>query len=109
MVGNSKNWIASAEDTILVTGSNGFVGIHVVRALIDHGFRRIRCIVRSSRNVPELEAIAAKAGAKLEFFKGSLSSKEDCLKATEGAAIVYHLAVGSTGKSFPGAVMNVVI
>lgn len=109
MVDNLQNSIASADDIILVTGSNGFVGTHVVRALLDRGFRRIRCIVRSSRNVSALEAISKEAGVDLDIFKGTLLSRDDCFNASKGARIVLHLAVGSTGKSFPGAVMNVVV
>jgi nucleoside-diphosphate-sugar epimerase len=103
------NWIASSSDLVLVTGANGFVGTYVIQSLLDHGFRRIRCIVRSSRNVADLEKRAGKSGAQLEFLQGSLSSKDDCLRAVEGAKLVYHLAVGSTGKSFPAAVLNVVV
>jgi len=101
--------IITSGDGILVTGANGFIGTHVLRALLEHGFTRIRCLVRSSRNGSELESLSAQYPGRVEIFKGSLQSKSDCLKACDGAAVIYHLAVGATGKSFPASVMNVVV
>lgn len=103
------NWITTRSDVILVTGASGFIGVHVVQVLLDHGFSRIRCLVRSSKNISEIEAIAARYNAKVEILIGNLLSQQDCLKACDEVAVIYHLAVGSTGKSFPGAVMNVVV
>lgn len=103
------DWIINDSDLILVTGANGFIGVHVVQALLDYGFKRIRCLVRSSKNVSELQSLAAKHQAEVEVFKGNLLSKPDCLKACDRVAVIYHLAVGATGKSFPGSVMNVVV
>lgn len=102
-------WMAGASDVILITGANGFIGIHLLRALLDHGFCRIRCLVRSSNNGSELESLAAKFHGRVEIFRGNLQSRSDCVKACDGVAVIYHLAVGATGKSFPGSVMNVVV
>src|SRR3954453_12409207 len=99
-----ENWIITRSDVILITGANGFIGAHLIPALLEHGFGRIRCLVRSSRHVSELEAMAAKYKARVEVIKGTLLSKQDCLKACDQVTVVYHLAVGATGKSFPGAV-----
>lgn len=103
------NWIALRSDRLLITGANGFIGVHVLQSLLDHGFGRIRCLVRSSKNASELQSLVAKYPDRVEVQKGNLQSKTDCLKACDGVAVVYHLAVGPTGKSFPGSVMNVVV
>ncbi len=103
------NWITTRSDLILVTGVTGFVGGHVLEVLLDRGFGRIRCLVRSTKRVSALQSLAARHGVEVEFMEGNLLSKADCLKACAQAAVIYHLAVGPTGKSFPGAVMNVVV
>jgi nucleoside-diphosphate-sugar epimerase len=93
----------------LVTGANGFIGVKVVQTLLDYGFTKIRCLVRSSGNLSSLERLADSPNAEVEFFKGSLSSQDDCINVAKDVAVIYHLAIGSTGKSFPNAVMNAVI
>ncbi len=103
------NWILKRSDGILITGANGFIGVHVLQSLLDHGFERIRCLVRSSKNAAELQGLVARYPNRVEVQKGNLQSKADCGKACEGIAVIYHLAVGATGKSFPGSVMNVVV
>lgn len=105
----NDNWIIEKTDPILVTGAGGFVGARVVRVLLDYGFTRIRCLVRSDRNLTEMKQHAASAGADVEFLVGNLFSREDCLNAAKDAAVMYHLAIGSSGKSFPNAFMNAVI
>lgn len=103
------DWILDDVEPILVTGANGFIGVHVVQVLLAYGFTRIRCLVRSSRQVSQLESMAAGYNAKLEILKGTLLSPSDCISACDQVTVIYHLAVGATGKSFPGAVMNVAV
>jgi len=56
-----------------------------------------------------LQRIADSSKADVEFFQGNLFSQDDCINATKDVAVIYHLAVGSSGKSFPNAFMNAVI
>jgi len=105
----TDNWIISPSAPVLVTGASGFVGVHVLQVLLEYGFRRIRCLLRSSRRASELQALGAKCNAEVEIVKGTLLSHEDCLKACDQVGVIYHLAVGATGKSFAGAVMNVAV
>jgi nucleoside-diphosphate-sugar epimerase len=90
-----------------VTGSNGFIGNRIVKALIELGFGRLRCFVRPSSRLEELESVlrAADATNKVELFAGDLLSQEDCNKAAKGVSVIYHLAAGME-KSFAGAFMN---
>jgi nucleoside-diphosphate-sugar epimerase len=99
--------IASSEDRILVTGSNGFVGVKVVETLLEYGFKNLRCFVRPSSRLETLKEVLRRvpSGKNVELISGDLLSREDCRKAAEGVSIVYHLAAGFD-KSFAGAFMN---
>jgi nucleoside-diphosphate-sugar epimerase len=101
--------IINKSDLILITGANGFIGTKTVETLLEYGFTRLRCLVRSSKNLSELQRIAASSNAEVNFFQGNLLSQEDCINATRDVAVIYHLAIGSGGKSFPNNFMNAVI
>jgi len=95
--------IASSKDRILVTGSNGFVGVKVVEILLEYGFKNLRCFVRPSSRLETLKEVLRRvaSGKNVELISGDLLSREDCRKAAEGVSIVYHLAAGFD-KSFAG-------
>jgi nucleoside-diphosphate-sugar epimerase len=99
--------IASPADRILVTGSNGFIGVKVVETLLEYGFSAIRCFVRPSSRLGRLENALSRfdAGKNVEVVTGDLLSREDCRKAAEGVSIILHLAAGNE-KAFAGAFMN---
>jgi nucleoside-diphosphate-sugar epimerase len=101
------NHVISPDDSILVTGSNGFIGAKVVQTLLEYGYRNIRCFIRPSSRLNRLENILERleAGKKIELVSGDLLSPDDCGKACERVSIVYHLAAGIE-KSFAGAFMN---
>jgi nucleoside-diphosphate-sugar epimerase len=100
-------YIASPGDRILVTGSNGFIGIKVVETLLEYGFTNLRCFVRPSSRLERLREVLGRfpAGNNVELIVGDLLSKEDCERAADGVSIIYHLAAGFD-KSFAGAFMN---
>lgn len=103
------NYIVNDEDLILVTGANGFIGSKLVESLLQNGFKNIRCFVRPSNDTTTLANIVkSHKDAKVEFIQGNLLSKNDCLAATEGVTLIYHLAAG-VDKSFAGAYMNSVV
>jgi nucleoside-diphosphate-sugar epimerase len=103
---NSKH-IASPDERILVTGSNGFIGAKVVKTLLEYGFSKLRCFVRPSSKLDRLENALSQFNAEksVELVRGDLLSRDDCRKAAEGVLVVYHLAAGFE-KSFAGAFMN---
>ena len=106
---DGSGYIISPEETILVTGANGFVGTRVVRTLLSYGFKKVRCLTRSTSKSINLEDIGKEfVGASLEIIKGNLLSCDDCMRAAEGASIIYHLAAG-VEKSFPGCFLNSVV
>ncbi len=102
------DWTIDKSDLILVTGANGFIGLKIIEILLEYGLRRLRCLVRSSRNLDKLRKLAASYKAEVEFIEGNLLSREDCGRAVEGVSIIYHLAAG-VEKSFPGCFMNSVV
>jgi nucleoside-diphosphate-sugar epimerase len=103
--------IITSDDPILVTGASGFIGTRVLGSLLAHGFRKVRCLVRPSRDRKEIEALIRRhhATALPEVITGNLLSREDCLRATQDVAVIYHLAVGAGGRSFPDAFLNAVV
>jgi nucleoside-diphosphate-sugar epimerase len=106
---HENNFIISADDPILITGSNGFIGSRVVDALLRSGFSNLRCFVRPSSNLTALHAILATArGARVEVMRGNLLSREDCAKAAKDIRVIFHLAAGIE-KTFPGSFVNSVV
>jgi len=102
--------IAATSDRILVTGSNGFIGVKVVEILLERGYPNLRCFVRPSSRLDRLHNVLARfgAGKNAELVTGDLLCRHDCRRAAEGASIIYHLAAGME-KSFAGAFMNSVL
>jgi len=100
-----NNWIIDISDPVLVTGANGFIGAKVFEILLEYGFTRIRCLVRSSRNLSRLRQIAAHSKGKVEFITGNLLSRDACENAANGVSLIYHLAAG-VEKSYPGCFLN---
>jgi dihydroflavonol-4-reductase len=77
--------IAMAALTALVTGANGFVGAHVVRALTERG-AHVRAFVRSSADLRALD------GVDCEIVRGDLRDLESVERAVHGCDEVYHVA-----------------
>ncbi len=69
----------------LVSGSNGFIGSHLVEALKKRGYA-VTCLVRKTSNLNWLK------GLDVEFVYGDCTEKESLYDAVDGADYVYHLA-----------------
>lgn len=68
-----------------VTGGTGFVGAHVVRALLRRG-RTVRCLVRSSSRLSNLEKLP------VEITAGDVTDPASLSRAMAGARTVFHCA-----------------
>jgi nucleoside-diphosphate-sugar epimerase len=103
--------IVGPDDLILVTGAAGFIGPRLVEALLNQGFRNLRCFARPSSATGRIEALRSQCrnGARIETVRGNLLSREDCAAATKDVALIYHLAAGRAEKSFPEAFLNSVV
>jgi nucleoside-diphosphate-sugar epimerase len=72
----------------LVTGGAGFIGSHLVQALVKQGVR-VRVLDNlSSGNVANLEGL----GRKIEFQEGDIRNAVACRNACRGMDTVFHLA-----------------
>ncbi len=72
----------------LVTGGAGFIGSHIVDALLDRGdtVRVLDNLVSGYlKNLAHVQK-------KIEFFEGSIRDNELLYKATEGVDCIFHLA-----------------
>ncbi|MGC1678722.1 MAG: hopanoid-associated sugar epimerase [Candidatus Binataceae bacterium] len=69
----------------LVTGANGFVGCHVVRALLARG-DRVRALVREKADAAALD------GLGVELARGDLRDRAAIARAVANCDEVYHVA-----------------
>jgi dihydroflavonol-4-reductase len=69
----------------LVTGGTGFVGSHVVRALLAKG-RSVRCLVRAGSRRDNLD------GLPVEIAVGDLTDPASLARALSGVHALYHVA-----------------
>jgi dihydroflavonol-4-reductase len=69
----------------LVTGGTGFVGSHVVRALLARG-SSVRCLARAESRRDNL------AGLDVEIVPGDLTDPVSLARATKGVSTLYHVA-----------------
>lgn len=79
---------------ILVTGSNGFVGSHIVKELTSQQ-REVRCLVRQTSNLRRL------AGLRVEISYGDITQPATLSEPMKNVDTVIHLAaiIRETGKA----------
>ncbi len=104
-----NNYIVDKNTTILVTGSNGFIGSKVVDVLAKLGYINIRCLIRKSSSTDKLEEVFKKyPDVNFEVYKGDLLNRNDCLAMTKDVSLLYHVAAGMGG-SFSAKFLNSVV
>jgi len=69
----------------LVTGATGFIGTHLVKALVEKG-RDVRCLVRKTSNTTYLKKLG------VELVYGDLLDRESLIDALKDIDIIHHLA-----------------
>ena len=69
----------------LVTGSTGFIGTHLVAALVARGWQ-VRCLVRATSNRAPL------AMQQVEYVVGALQDRRALRQAVQGVELIFHLA-----------------
>jgi dihydroflavonol-4-reductase len=87
---------------ILVTGSTGFVGSHLCRALVAQG-HRVRAFHRATSSLVGL------AGLDVEHFQGDLTHPESLAPAMQGAEAVFHVAAMLGAASDPRLMQAVTV
>ncbi len=90
-MGDGVAWIVMK--VALVTGGTGFVGSHLVDALLARGWK-VRCTVRRTSNLQWLQ------GKNIEKTETDLRSGESLDRACEGADVVFHVAGVVTAPSW---------
>ncbi len=83
----------------LVTGATGFIGSHLVEALLSRGYS-VRCLVRASSNLRWLESLPGSGSAdapslgspSVELFRGDCEEIESLKEAVKGCEYVFHVA-----------------
>ena len=69
---------------VLITGGSGFLGINLVRYLLNKGINEIRILDLADFDYPERSAV--------EVIKGDIRNQEDVAKSMEDIGLVVHAA-----------------
>lgn len=106
-----RNLIIEHDDVILITGATGFIGSRLVGRLLELGFCNLRCFVRDSNSPFRVAALLSlrRDGARIDILTGNLLSRDDCIAATKGVRVIFHLAAGRGDKAFAEAFSNSVV
>lgn len=89
---------------VLITGGAGFIGSHLALKLVEKGYQ-VTVLDNLSNQIhgskPELESpLYNSIKGKVNFIRGSVTNREDWLKALSGQDCVVHLAAETgTGQS----------
>ena len=90
--------IAKVEKKTLLTGGTGFLGVHLVRQLIDAGEKNLRVMASS---VPEWMKDAG-----VDAVEGSVTNPDDIAGAVKNTSAIFHLAGKVSRDNSDAARMN---
>jgi dTDP-glucose 4,6-dehydratase len=77
---------------VLVTGAGGFIGSHLVEALLDRG-AKVRALVRykSDGGIGNLQFLPAEARAAVQVAHGDLTDAESVMRLVTDCDAIFHL------------------
>lgn len=90
--------LAKTEKKLLITGGTGFLGVHIVRQLLDAGAKNLRVMASS---VP-----AWMTDAGVEPVNGSVADRATVAEAVRNASAIFHLAGKVSRDNNDAAAMN---
>jgi len=98
--GSWQSIVGAERRTWLVTGGAGFIGSHLVAALLSAG-QRVRCLDSfATGHRKNLEAVTGGAGSAFELQEDDIRDRAACARACEGVDLVLHqAALGSVPRS----------
>jgi NAD dependent epimerase/dehydratase len=81
------------QNNVLITGADGFIGSHLVEALVEKGYN-VRAFVyyNSFNSYGWLDTISNETKRKIDFFSGDIRDPNGVREAMKGIDIVFHLA-----------------
>jgi len=91
---------------VLVTGGAGFIGSHLTDKLVELGAKVTVIDDLSNGKIENLKNVID----KITFIKKSIVDKDVCMQATEGKAVIFHLAaIASVPRSlkYPNLYKNI--
>jgi len=79
---------------VMVTGATGYVAGHLIKKLLENGFR-VNAAVRDPKNLEKLKylnKIAEESSGSIEYFKADLLQEASYEEAMKGVQVVFHTA-----------------
>jgi len=86
--------VASSDGPVAVTGAAGYLGAHLVRSLVAHGYA-VRACVRDAKRGDKTECILRCNGrgvGRVEVFEADLTRQGSYDEAFKGCSAVFHVA-----------------
>ena len=80
---------------VVVCGAGGFIGGHLVKSLLDNGANVIRAV-----DVKPLDGVVPGVAWCVNNLVLDLKDKDSCMKAAQGAEVVFQLAADMGGMGF---------